>query len=89
MAVVALLLLVVVAAGSSEAGAEQARIVFWSDRDRYEGDIFIMDQDGSNLTNLTKDWSLRAFDPEVSPDGRRIALSGLPDRAGGLGLVTK
>ena len=43
-----------------------------------------MDQDGSNLTNLTKDWSLRAFEPEVSPDGRRIAFSGLPDRAGGL-----
>lgn len=80
MAVVAVLLLVVVAAGSSEAGAERSRIVFWSDRDRaVSGDIFIMDQDGSNLTNLTKDWSKGAFFPEVSPDGRRIAFSARTD----------
>ena len=83
MAVVAVLLFVVVAGDSFGAGAEQSRIVFWSDRDKaVRGGIFIMDQDGSNLTNLTKDWSLLVFEPEVSPDGRRIAFSGLPDGSG-------
>ena len=91
MAVVAVLLFVVLAGDSFGAGAEQSRIVFWSDRDRYGGDIFIMDQDGSNLTNLTKDWSEGAFDPEVSPAGRRIAFVKddplTPIHTGGLWVV--
>lgn len=49
-------------------------IVFVSDRDGYR-QLYRMGLDGSDITYLPQDGSLLAFDPDVSPDGRRIALS--------------
>lgn len=40
----------------------------------FEGDIHIMDQDGSNQTNLTNSQGYNS-DPDWSPDGMRIAFS--------------
>jgi len=56
-------------AGSSGAG----RIAFFSDRDG-DYEIFVMDADGRNQTNLTNNTCHDCF-PAWSPDGRRIAFA--------------
>jgi len=56
----------------SSSSSASGRIAFMSDRDG-DGEIFVMDTDGGNQTQLTfnssYDWS-----PDWSPDGRRIAF---------------
>ncbi|MFQ6041507.1 MAG: DPP IV N-terminal domain-containing protein [Candidatus Poribacteria bacterium] len=49
------------------------RIVFISDRDGSQ-DVWIMDEDGSNLKNLTRGKKSKEEDPTVSPDGKQIAF---------------
>jgi Tol biopolymer transport system component len=43
------------------------------------GDIFVMDADGSNPTNLTYSQSMDNQGPAWSPDGTRIAFSSAPN----------
>jgi Tol biopolymer transport system component len=50
-----------------------SRLVFVSDRDRREGDLYIVNRDGTGLTRLTDD-ELSEADPAWSPDGHHIAF---------------
>jgi Tol biopolymer transport system component len=53
------------------------KIVFQSARDGNDSDIYVMDPDGSNLTNLTDNLFLFIpdHDPDWSPDGTKIVFS--------------
>lgn len=50
------------------------QIVFDSDRDGTGSDIFVMQADGSGVTQLTFETSLNAYAPTWSPDGAKIAF---------------
>lgn len=50
-----------------------AKIVFARWRQGYS-DIFVMDADGTDVTNLTRTRSLSEFNPDWSPDGRTIVF---------------
>ncbi|MCA9888428.1 MAG: PD40 domain-containing protein [Anaerolineae bacterium] len=52
-----------------------SQIVFTSEREDHVANIFIMDADGSNQTNLTNDSSVKDRYPSWSPDGSRIVFS--------------
>jgi|SRR5215207_7168935 len=52
--------------------AAQEKIAFASERDG-NGEIYVMDPDGSNQTRLTNNSVTDAF-PSFSPDGSRIAF---------------
>lgn len=51
-----------------------AALVFWSDRDRFGGDVFIMQADGSGLRNLTSSLEPFAQAPAARLDGSMIAF---------------
>ena len=48
------------------------RIAFESDRDGGEGDIYVMNADGTNVTRLTNRPEHYDNSPAWSPDGRQI-----------------
>lgn len=50
-------------------------IAFLSDRDNANGDIFIMNSDGSNVINLTNDAATYGWPVSWSPDGLYIAFA--------------
>ena len=56
------------------------RILFWSNRDNRNGDVFVMNADGSDQVNLTNGSATDYF-PSWSSDGSRIAFAS--GRAGG------
>jgi Tol biopolymer transport system component len=55
-------------------GPQGLKIFFVSDKDRKTGEVYSIWRDGSHLERLTFD-SLAVRNPEVSPDGRWLALS--------------
>ena len=65
-------------------GAPGGRIAFVSFRDGQQ-EIYVMNADGSGLTNLTQDPAVD-FDPDWSPDGRRLVFAS--DRDGPLSLYS-
>jgi TolB protein len=52
------------------------RIVFASTRGGYGGQVYTMDADGSNVTQLTSGTNDVALDPAWSPDGTKIVYDG-------------
>ena len=52
------------------------KIAFSSDRD-YNGEIYIMDIDGSNQKNITNTSNFDESDPSWSPDGTKIAITSI------------
>ena len=52
------------------------KIAFSSDRD-YNGEIYIMEIDGSNQQNITNTSNFDESDPSWSPDGTKIALTSI------------
>ena len=50
-----------------------AKVLFGSTRDGVEG-IYVMDDDGSNLTLLTEDEELGSWGPSWAPDGKQIVF---------------
>lgn len=61
-------------AGGADAN-RGAALVFWSDRDRFGGDVFIMQADGSGLRNLTSSLEDYVQEPAVRLDGSMIAFN--------------
>lgn len=63
----------------------QAKIVFESDRGGERGGIFVMDDDGRNITQLTEA-PIQDVDPRWSPDGKRIVFERVitPDKQSGV-----
>ena len=63
---------------------EYSKIVFLSNREAPEGkyDIFMMDPDGGNQTNLTPDLkSINSLsNPQLSPDGKNILIRSVTDK---------
>ena len=47
-------------------------MVYFSDRESFSWDIWLMNSDGSGQENLTKGWVKFPSGPKFSPDGRRI-----------------
>jgi uncharacterized repeat protein (TIGR02543 family) len=71
-------LLVVGIAAAAPAGAQEAGVVVY---EQYEGfgtnhttDIWMMNPDGTGQTNVTNTPDAREYDPELSPDGTRVAF---------------
>ncbi|MGE4608806.1 MAG: translocation protein TolB, partial [Myxococcota bacterium] len=60
--------------GSMTVAEAGPKIAFSSDRDGSNGDIYVMDADGSNQTNLTMTISSQDSFPAWSPDGTKIAF---------------
>src|SRR5579864_3851035 len=50
------------------------KIVFMSNRNGGSYEIFSMDSDGTNQTNLTNNTTVNDSDPEWSPDGTKIVF---------------
>jgi Tol biopolymer transport system component len=78
--IVLCLLVLVVGVAGEDHSQQSGRVLFSSQRDG-DYDIFVMNADGSGQTNLTNN-SGQDFDPAWSPDGTKIAFSGLPPPPG-------
>lgn len=63
---------------TGEPGIAQTKIAFVS-RQSDNKELFVMDQDGSNIRKLTNDRSI-ILSPAWSPDGREIAVTSYRDR---------
>jgi Tol biopolymer transport system component len=48
------------------------KIAFWSQRDNFDAEIYVMNPDGSDQTNVTRSRGPVDVSPEWSPDGQRI-----------------
>ena len=72
------------AAGKAPLASPAGRLLFGSDRDWStvpDSQLFEVDADGTGLTKLTN-FPWWAVSPSVSPDGRRIAFTGIQPEAG-------
>lgn len=63
---------------TGEPGIAQTKIAFLSTQNGNK-ELFVMDQDGANLRQLTRDRSI-VLSPAWSPDGREIAITTYRDR---------
>jgi Tol biopolymer transport system component len=63
--------------------ADDEQLVFWRERDDETTAIFVLDVDGTNLTQLTE-WDQFAGDPDWSPDGTLIVFTTYPLRVFGV-----
>jgi hypothetical protein len=60
------------------------RIAFWSNRADGNGDVFVMNADGSGVTRLTVNSGVDDEEPAWSPDGARIAFASTRDFVGSI-----
>lgn len=72
--------------GNMDAESPQYRIVFAAIVDQDNYDLYVINADGSNLTNLTNDklWDVW---PRVSPDGSKIAYHSFEGQPAGYGTL--
>ena len=64
--------------GGSSPKDEHLRIAFAASEPNAKADIYVMDEDGSNLRRLTHDSAVDEF-PDWSPDGRQISFTSTRD----------